>query len=205
MKKLLFYIFAVIIFSKNAWAQSPRLCLYEEFTSETCPPDASTNPGLKIKLDSMVAKIVSIKWHFPIPAVPNATWSPYKANKAENDWRYQGTGFPGYGYPGQFTPTAGISNGIFTSPTGMIDGQHQWNFGTNSDHPASLTYSTINTAQAIMSPFTIGMLRSWDATYSSVTVTISITASQNYTATGTLVYRLVMVAKCISCSTITNL
>ncbi len=193
MKKQLLSILVLGLFTTSLLAQSPRLSLYEHFTSETCPPDAFANPGLQIKLDSMVSKIIAISWHVPIPSAPTPSWSPYQANKIENNWRFMCTG--GYSYTSQYTPTNVANCGINSSPTCLIDGQHQWVFGASSDHSSNLTYNTINTSQAIPSPFTIGMLRSWDATYSSVNVTISITASQNYTAIGSLVYRLVMVEK----------
>jgi hypothetical protein len=37
--------FAILLAGASLFAQTPRKVLYEEFTGETCPPCASTNPG----------------------------------------------------------------------------------------------------------------------------------------------------------------
>src|SRR5947207_6199043 len=88
MKKNLFA--GLMLAGLFATAQSPRLSLFEEFTGETCPPCAATNPGLNSTLLSATnaTKIVAIKWQVPIPSAPSNTWSLYKTNKAEIDWRY---------------------------------------------------------------------------------------------------------------------
>src|SRR5688572_32875432 len=74
-------------------AQSTRLSVYEEFTGETCPPCAATNPGLNAILltPTNQTKIVAIKWQVPIPSAPTPTWSLYKTNQTEIDWRYRST------------------------------------------------------------------------------------------------------------------
>src|SRR4051812_5283975 len=81
-------------------AQTPRMSLFEEFTGETCPPCAATNPGLNALLLSPVneKKIIAIKWQVPIPSVPSNTWSLYKTYRGGIDWRYRSSGSGGYGY-----------------------------------------------------------------------------------------------------------
>jgi hypothetical protein len=176
-----------------AFGQTTRLSLYEEFTGENCGPCASTNPGLQVKLDANTTKMTSIKWEVPIPSAPTPTWSLYKTNQTEIDWRYKSTTAGGYGYPSQNTSTNTISSGINSAPSGRIDGQHQWTFGATSDHPFYMSNTVINTAQAVTSPFTVLMNRQWDPTFTAVTVTVDITAAQNFTAVGNLVFRLVLV------------
>jgi hypothetical protein len=176
-----------------AVAQSPRLALFEEFTGENCPPCASTNPGLQVVLDANTSKATSIKWEVPIPSAPTATWSLYQTNKTEIDWRYRSTAAGGYGYPSQNTATATIVSGINSAPSGRIDGQHQWTFGAASDHPANLNATALTNAQAVSSPFAVTLTRAWNPTFTAITVTVSITASQTFSVSGALVFRLVMV------------
>jgi hypothetical protein len=175
-----------------SFAQTTRLSLFEEFTGENCGPCASTNPGLQTVLNANASKIVSIKWEVPIPSAPSATWSLYQTNKTEIDWRYKSS-TSGYGYPSQNTSTNSITSGINSAPSGRIDGQHQWAFGATSDHPFYLNATVISAAQAVTSPFSITMSRAWNPTFTAVTVTVSITAAQNFTVSGPLVFRLVMV------------
>ena len=152
MKKNL--LAGLLITGMGAVAQTPRLTLFEEFTGETCPPCAATNPGLNTILSSPTntALCVAIKWQVPIPSAPTATWSLYQTNKAEIDWRYLGSG---YGYPSQWTSATAVTSGINAAPTGLFDGQHQWVYGATSDHPAYVTNAVIAAAQTPTSAFSI--------------------------------------------------
>lgn len=183
---------SILFLSLTAAAQTPRLSLFEEFTGENCPPCASTNPALNAILSapSNTPKVVAIKWQVPIPSAPTATWSLYKTNKAEIDWRYQGSG---YGYQSQWVSTDPPSNGISSAPTGLFDGQHQWVFGAPSDHPGYVTAGLIATAQSYTSAFSITVARAWDATGSSITLTVNIQATAPFSSVGSLVFRTVMV------------
>jgi hypothetical protein len=129
MKKKLLTLSASLI-AALVLAQTPRLSLYEEFTGETCPPCAATNPGLNAILSSPnnTPNIVAIKWQVPIPSAPSNTWSLYQTNKVEINWRYST-----YGY------------GINSAPSGRIDGQSQTVFGAISDHPAYMSDGIIGT------------------------------------------------------------
>ncbi|MBX3163301.1 MAG: T9SS type A sorting domain-containing protein [Bacteroidetes bacterium] len=200
-KQLLTAVFGIAALA--AVSQTPRLSLYEEFTGETCPPCAATNPGLDALLaqPTNTTKIAVIKWQVPIPSAPTTTWSLYQTNKVEIDWRYRPVSAGGYGYPSSNaagTQTAGYVN---SAPQGRIDGQHQWAFGATSDHPANLNNNVISTAQSYTSAFSITMDRAWDATASSVNLTISILATADFSATGNLVFRTVMVERDINFAT----
>ena len=139
---------ALLAAGVTAGAQTPRLSLYEEFTGETCPPCAAINPTLNAILASPTntPKVVAIKWQVPIPSAPTNTWSLYRTNKADIDWRY-GASPTNYGYPAQYSPTNTAGNGISSAPTGLFDGQHAWNFGAASDHPYYVGNAVISTAQ----------------------------------------------------------
>jgi len=193
MKKNLLTL-SLIIAGINLLAQTPRLSLYEEFTGENCPPCAATNPGLDALLQSGTNpnKMVAIKWMVPIPSAPTNTWSLYQTDQAEINWRYSAAG---YGYQSQDTPTNSIISGINSAPSGRCDGQHSWVFGAVGDHPAYMTSSVIATAQSYTSPFSISMTPVWSPTYTAITLTVNIQASANYTSTGSLIFRLVLIEK----------
>jgi hypothetical protein len=163
-----------------ATAQTARTVLYEEFTGENCGPCASTNPGLNTLLMANPSKVIPIKWQVDIPSAPTTTWSLWQTDQTEIGWRAYS-----YGY------------GVSSAPNGRIDGQSQTVFGAASDHPGYMTQAIINTAQAVTSPFSISMLRSWDPGFTTMTATISITAAQTYTCAGPLIFRMVMVEKAI--------
>lgn len=175
-----------------------RMSLYEEFTGENCGPCASTNPALNTLLANNSTKVVALKWEVPIPSAPSATWSLYRTNQAEIDWRYKASG---YNYPSQNTSTSSITNGINSAPSGRIDGQHQWTFGATSDHPANLNNATINSAQSQTTNFSIAMGQAYDATFANCVITVTVTSSTTFTAAGNLMFRLCLVERSIQFAT----
>ena len=190
------YLFILLAFGVNIFAQSPRMMLYEEFTGETCPPCASTNPGLNTLLLSATnaTRVVSIKWQVPIPSAPSNTWSLYQTDKAEIDWRYRSTASGGYGY----------NPAVTYAPFGKIDGQSQAVFGAtggNVDHPANLSNAIITAACSYTSAFNVTMSRSAiSGTSTSADVFVTIQATAPYTTTSNLVFRNVLVERVINFS-----
>jgi hypothetical protein len=183
MKKSLLVLGLMI--AGGAFAQTPRMSLYEEFTGETCPPCAATNPGLNALLASPTntPKVIALKWQVPIPSAPTKTWSLYQTNKTEIDWRWSQ-----YGY------------GINSAPSGRMDGRNVTFYGAASDHPANLNNSIISTAQSYTSPFSISMTHAWNKYCTAINVTITIQASANYTSTGALYFRNAMIERNINFS-----
>jgi hypothetical protein len=181
-----------------ASAQSTRMTLFEEFTGENCAPCASTNPGLNTILANNASKVIAIKWQVPIPSAPSATWSLYKTNQGEIDWRYKSTG---YGYQSQNNSTTTISNGINSAPSGRFDGQHQWLFGATSDHPAYVSNAVISSAQSQTTNFSIAMTPNWNTNFTSCVVDVTVTSSTSFTAAGNLMYRLCLVERAINFAT----
>jgi len=180
MKKKL--LLATLVFAGlTSFSQTPRMCLFEEFTGETCPPCASTNPGLNATLTANASKVIAIKWQVPIPSAPTNTWSLYQTNAVEINARMN-------------------YYSVNSAPQGRMDGQSLTVFGASSDHAANVTPGLISTAQAITSPFSINMVRAWDASCSSVNLTITVQASANYTATSSLIFRTVMIERLIQFS-----
>lgn len=180
MKKSLLVV-TMILAGMTAFAQTTRMSLFEEFTGETCPPCASTNPGLNVTLNANASKVLAIKWQVPIPTAPTNTWSLYQTNAAEANARL--------GY-----------YSVNSAPQGRMDGQSLTVFGASSDHAVNCSASLINTAQAITSPFSISMVRAWDATCSSVNLTVTIQASSAFSTASALNLKTVMVERLIQFS-----
>lgn len=192
MKKI-FTSSLLVLAALSINAQSPRVTLYEEFTGETCPPCASTNPGLNALLLSATnaTRVVAIKWQVPIPSAPSNTWSLYQTNKPEIDWRYRSLANNGYGY----TP------GINSAPSSKIDGREAAVFGASSGHPANLNNNVITNAVAQPSSFNILMTRDPITTTSTAAVVnVTIQATAPYSTTGSLVFRNVLVERLIQFS-----
>jgi hypothetical protein len=193
MKKSLFTL-GLIATGLFATAQT-RMVLFEEFTGENCGPCASTNPALNTTLNNNASKVIALKWQVPIPSAPSATWSLYKTNQAEIDWRYKASG---YNYPSQNTATNSITNGINSAPSGRLDGQHQWAFGATSDHPFYISSSVLTTAQSATTNFAIQMDQAYDPTFSNAVVTVTVTSSTTFTSNGALMFRLCLVERSIT-------
>lgn len=189
MKKHVF-TFVLLLAGITLFAQSTRMSIYEEFTGETCPPCAATNPGLNalLALPTNTTKVIPLKWQVPIPSAPTKTWSLYQTNKAEIDWRYRSTAQGGYGYA------------INSAPSGKMDGQNVTVFGASSNHPANLTSGIIATAQSFTTPFSISVIRNWSPTGTAVDLTVTITSSTPFTSVGNLILRTCMVERLIQFS-----
>ncbi len=184
MKKSLLFL-NLFFLTVSVFAQTPRLSLFEEFTGETCGPCAAANPLINATMAMPInyKRVVPVKWQVPIPSAPTNTWSLYQTNKIEINWRYRSVAAGGYGYNN--------GAGIGSAPTMQFDGWMQ-NAATTQDCAAAQSYT---------SAFSITMDRSWDATQSAVNLTVSIQATANFTATGNLVFRTVMVERIIQFTT----
>lgn len=170
-------ILSFLALTAVGFAQSPRMSLYEEFTGENCPPCAGTNPILDPILAANSHNTIPLKWQVAIPSAPSSLTSLYQQNKTEIDARDN-------------------YYGISSAPSGRQDGQSQTVFGATSDHPGYVDAALLDASAAVTSPFTIAMTRAWDATFSTITVSVTLTATGNYTTTGTnLKFRLVMTEK----------
>lgn len=171
-------LLAFVAITSFGYAQSPRMSLFEEFTGENCPPCASTNPYIDPFLAThQNVDCITLKWQVAIPSAPTSPTSLYQQNKTEIDAR-------------------DAYYGISSAPSGRLDGQNLSVFGAADDHAANIPDAgVLSSATAISSPFTITMNRAYDPTYSSITVTGTITCTQAYTAVGALKFRLVMTEK----------
>ncbi|MDI1354605.1 MAG: T9SS type A sorting domain-containing protein [bacterium] len=192
MKKI-FTSSLIALTALSLQAQSPRVTLYEEFTGETCPPCASTNPGLNTLLlaSNNATRIIAIKWQVPIPSAPSNTWSLYQTDKTEIDWRWKSIASGGYGY----LPA------INSAPSSKMDGQEATVFGASSGHPANLNNTVISNAVSKASSFNIIMKRDViTALSTAAVVNVTIQATAPYSTTGNLVFRNVLVERLINFS-----
>lgn len=128
MKKITLLVAAVmVLFSFHASAQSQRLVLFEEFTQASCPPCASTNPGLNAMLNANPSKVVSVKYQ--------TSWPGVDPMNAQN-------------------PTQVATRVNYYSVTGVPDGELDGGLGF-SGQPAGMTVTNVNNRYAVTSPFTI--------------------------------------------------
>ena len=168
MKKTLLTLFAAAL-TGVAFAQAPRMQLYEVFSGENCPPCASANPTTKALLDANTANIIGLKYQVPIPSAgpihnqntvdPNARRSYYGITSAPNA-RHDGTT---------------IGNG----------------------HSLNLTQALITARQSVTSPFTVQLEHAINATWDSISINMTITAAQAVTS-GTWFARIALVEKHMS-------
>lgn len=202
MKRTPFY-FLFLFLATVLSAQTPRLCLYEVFNGENCPPSVPTNQYINplLALPTNTQKVCVLNWEVPIPSAPTATWSLYQTNQAENYYRFSSAANGGYGYVSQGPNSTATVGGINSAPSGLMDGQQVWLFGAISSHPMNLNSTVIATAQSYTSAFSIAMTRAWNIGSTAVELTVSIVASANYTASGALVFRTVMMEKNINFTT----
>ncbi len=179
-------------------AQVPRLSLIEEFTGENCWPCASTDYSFDVLVqdspNSSLAEV--IKWMVPIPTAPTPTWSLYKTNKTEIDWRYRSNTAGGYGYNApQSATTPGTVTGINAVPAVLIDGQSIWPLGTVTNHAANVSHTVILARQVVGSPFSVTMLKALNQNQTAIQLTVTIVAAQSYSTNANLVFRAVMIER----------
>jgi flagellar hook capping protein FlgD len=88
-----------------------RVVLFEEITSQTCPPCADTNPYVEAMLADYPTQVAAVKWHVWWPA-PGDDWF-YLLQKPTIDWRIGDAGsVPPYGfYQGAAAPSYYIDGG----------------------------------------------------------------------------------------------
>jgi hypothetical protein len=167
MKRILL-LFAAMSATALAFAQSQRMELYEEFSGENSAPSAAVNPAWNILLKANPVKIASITYESNIPNAPG-NGSIYRQTRSDVRAReayYQVPHAPYGRFDGQV-----INNPADTSKNGS---------------PALMTQNIIDTAYRLSSPFTVTLSHTFHPFYDSVVVSMTITASQPFTAPSTL-------------------
>lgn len=114
-------------------AQAPRTILFEEFTSATCPPCASTNPIFNNFLKQFGSRTINMAFQCNIPVTGDPM---YASNTSE-----VGTRMTYYG--------------INSAPNCRMDGKVVGD--QNSTHPLAVSATTVNNRLAVESPIEISV------------------------------------------------
>ena len=115
-------------------ATADRVVLAEEFTSSTCAPCASFNPGYKQLLDDNDAntsgtKLVSVKYQMNWPAPGNDP--AYNAEASARRGAYGITGVPDVVYSGANIPTSQANIDIVSGIPALAEMTAEWSFTGN--------------------------------------------------------------------------
>ncbi|MFN7013862.1 MAG: hypothetical protein ACK4ON_06295, partial [Bacteroidia bacterium] len=149
-------LFAAVILNSIAFSQSQRLCLAEGFSNASCGPCAAQNPAYNTLLNNNTTKVIGIKYQTNWPGT-----DPMNAQT-------QSDVGPRVSYYGV--------NGV---PWGALDGTAH----TGSSYTgalANLNQTKIDNRYAVPSPFSLSVSHTLSSNYDSVSITIVITASQNF-------------------------
>jgi len=171
MKKFILFLGFIFLYS-SSFSQSQRYVLLEEFTSSTCGPCATANPGIMQKLQQNPDKFTAIFYHVGWPAPGNDPM--YLANTAENNAR------------------VGYYN-FNTVPRSYIDGNYY------VGNPSGWTMNTINARYAMPSPFELHLRHQISAANDSVYLTMLAKCTQ--AVSGQLVAHNVVIEKLIHFNT----
>lgn len=160
-----------------AFGQSQRVVLAEEFTQASCGPCAAQNPTFNTLLAANPTKIISLKYQTSWPGV-----DPMNAQNASE------------------VATRVTYYGVSGVPDSPMDGVEQ-SGASYLGAPANYSQAGIDAEYAVPAPFNINVTHSFSSDYDSIFINCVITASQNYTATGTLKGHIAMVEETIHFAT----
>jgi hypothetical protein len=175
MKKSLLSAFAIASFT-IANAQTQRICLFEEWTGENCPPCASVNPSITSLANANYSnpkKLILLRYQVPIPSAPTSPTSLYQQNTTEPTARQT------YYYP--------VSSDKF-APQGRLNGHELGRGDANGSngHAGFLAQDSIDLEYLVDAPFSLSTGFAWNATFDSVTITTTITAAQDFSTANPL-------------------
>ncbi len=170
MKKI-YMILSSVLFAGAVLAQSQRLVLVEEFTQASCGPCASQNPAFNALLAANSSKLTSLKYQTSWPGVdPMNAQNPTDAANRVSYYNITGV------------------------PHGRLDGPAIVNdCNAYTGAPSCLSASEIDARYNTPSPFSLQLTHTMSVAHDSAYVTAVITAAQNFTANGTLRFRLALI------------
>jgi hypothetical protein len=167
MKKLLLLL-AISFIGTSGFAQSERMVLFEEFTSENCPPCATYNPAFNDLLNANPTTVVAIKYQNDIPSAGPM----YYHNTVDVEARQT------Y-YSNSSSPNAKGDGSAMTIPS--------------SGHPAYVTQALINGRLAIQAPFTVDVTHYLSSDNDSIYCQATITCTQ--ATSGTFVAQMAVIER----------
>ncbi|MCD4789715.1 MAG: T9SS type A sorting domain-containing protein [Bacteroidales bacterium] len=154
MKKSIYLLLILTMFSLFTFGQSQRLVLLEHFTQASCGPCATWNPTINNLINANPDKITAIKYH--------VSWPGYDPMNNHN--------------PGDPATRVGYY-GVSSVPRSVLDG----NYFNGS--PSGWNINTVNNRYAIPSPFEIQLYQQISPDEDSVYVTMLIKATDNVSGT----------------------
>jgi hypothetical protein len=173
MKKIYFSILFIAV-SVFAFSQSQRLVLTEEYSRSSCATCAQQDSTYHALMAANTTKVVSVNYH--VTGVGNDPMNAQNPTDASSRVVYYNVGT--------------ISNSRVDGDTALVYDATHVNY---TGSPYNLTQSDINTEYGVSSPFTMTVSHTMSPDYDSAFVTIVVTASQNFNASGFLKLRLAMV------------
>lgn len=154
-------IILILVFAALALAsQAQRLVLVEEFTGENCGPCADENPRLNSLMNANTTKALLLRYQSPIPS----------AGPIHNQ------------YPSGVMARLNYY-GCYFAPWGEVDGREVGS-GQYPAYVAQISQASIDAASAVPSPFSILLSTAYNSAKDSLVITVKITASSAYTASG---------------------
>lgn len=150
MKRNIFTLLVLFIFSYAGYGQSQRLVLLEHFTQASCGPCAGVNPQLKAMIDANPDKLTSIMVHTSWPG----TDPMYNHNVADNGAR---TSY----------------YGVNSVPNSVIDGN------VFNGHPNNWDIGTIDARLEVPSPFELQVQMDLSEDETIVYATMLVLASED--------------------------
>ncbi len=170
MRKITFFS-TLALFSQLSFAQTQRMELFEEFSSENSAGSATANPVVNALLNSNTAKVAAITYLSTVPSGGPISGQDRRDTRARIQY-----------YNVLFSPYSRFDGSAIRNP---LD-------STQNGNASLLVQNVIDTAYNVNSPFTISLSHTFHPLYDSVTVTMIIKASQPFSSSGTLTAQIVM-------------
>ena len=160
MKKILLTTSALITLALSVNAQ--RMTLHQEFTGENCGPCAATNPAFWTLCDESTntGKLIHISIMDDIPS------AGFYCNRTSAIYNWYNTYYS-----------------VPFAPYGRYDGHVPDPTASSPGHPYYFTQADIDAEAAIPDSFSMSVTNSWNATFDSIVVVVSITSTAAWTGT----------------------
>jgi hypothetical protein len=174
MKKITLFL-SLSLIAWGTYAQTQRIALYEEFSGENSTPASTVDPALHTLLQTNTGKILPITYLTNLPSNPpfNSLYGQDRRDERMRMTYYNVTWVPYARLDGKALPDVAD-----TTQNGLA---------------SLLTQNIIDTTYADKNaPFTVVLSHVFHPAYDSVVVTMTVTATQAFTASSTLKAQIVM-------------
>ena len=165
-----------------SFGQSQRLVLFEEFTGENCPPCSEINPYVDALANAYPSEVVLIHYLAPIPTP--GILSEQVSGVVSGRMSYYSVNSTPWGQEDGF-----MWDSILLTTTQDGNNPATWCLDNNND----LNPNFLNAEYAVPSPFTISIADNITGVSDSFYATVTVTASEAITLTGSVKLQLAMV------------